>query len=81
MRSRNGGILDLINDFRVLRFRRKRNVLRLHLDRLIEILLVECVILLVVFAISHRESVVPGAVVQLCIFLAASTREPRSGTN
>jgi len=78
MRGRNGCVLDLINYLRVLRFRGKGNVLRLHLDWLVKILLVESVILLVILAIGHIEPVIPCAIMKLCIFLAASSREPGS---
>lgn len=60
MRRGIGGILDLTDDIRILRLRVERYVFGFYADGLIEILLVECVVLLIVLAIGHVESVIPS---------------------
>ena len=64
MRGSKGCILDLADNYGVLGLRAERDVLRLYLYGLVKELLVECVILVIVFAVSYIESVIPGPCVQ-----------------
>jgi hypothetical protein len=73
MRCRNRGILDLIDDFRVLRFHCESHMLSLNADWLIEVFLVECVVLLIILTIGYIESVIPSTRMQRRIFLARSS--------
>ena len=60
MRGGIGGVLDLTDDIRILRLRMERYVFGFYADGLIEILLVECVVLLIILAIGNVESVIPS---------------------
>lgn len=60
MRGGIGGVLDLTDDIRILRLRMERYMLGFYSDGLIEILLIECVVLLIILAIGHVESVIPS---------------------
>ena len=60
MRGGIGGVLDLTDNIRILRLRMERYVFGFYADGLIEILLVECVVLLIILAIGHVESVIPS---------------------
>ena len=60
MRGGIGGVLDLTDDIRILWLRMERYVFGFYADGLIEILLVECVVLLIILAIGHVESVIPS---------------------
>lgn len=60
MRGGIGGVLDLTDDIRILWLRMERYVFGFYADGLIEILLVECVVLLIILAIGNVESVIPS---------------------
>lgn len=60
MRGGIGGVLDLTDDIRILRLRMERYVFGFYADGLIEILLVECMVLLIILAIGNVESVIPS---------------------
>ena len=60
MRGSIGSVLDLTDDIRILRLRVKRYMFGFHADGLIEILLVECVVLLIIFAVGYVESIIPS---------------------
>lgn len=60
--------LYFVNDFNVLWLLKESNGLRLDLDRLVKVLLVEGVIFIVVLAIGDRETVVPGLRMKLIEF-------------
>lgn len=60
MRGGIGGVLDLTDDIRILRLRMERYMFGFYADGLIEILLVECVVLLIILAICNVESVIPS---------------------
>ena len=60
MRGGIGGVLDLTDDIRILRLRVERDMFGFHADGLIKVLLVECVVLLIILAIGHIESVIPS---------------------
>ena len=81
MRSCNWCILDLVNDFWVLRLLSKGNMFRLDPYRLIKKLLIEIMIFLIVFAVCNIESFVPGTCVKLGVFFARAPREARPCAN
>lgn len=60
MRGGIGGVLDLTDDIRILWLRMERYMFGFYADGLIEILLVECVVLLIILAIGHVKSVIPS---------------------
>lgn len=60
MRGSIGGVLDLTDDIRILRLRVERYMFGFDANGLIEILLVECVVLLIIFAVGYVESVIPS---------------------
>ena len=60
MRGGIGGVLDLTDDIRILRLRMERYMFGFYADGLIEILLVECMVLLIILAIGNVESVIPS---------------------
>jgi len=76
MRGCIGGVLDLTDDIRILRLRVERYMFGFHANGLIEILLVECVVLLIIFAVGYVESVIPSPRVKLCVFLVRATGQP-----
>ena len=55
-------------DLGILRFLKERDRLGLDLHGLAEVLLVESVIFLIIFAVGHVETVVPGFAMQLIEF-------------
>ena len=60
MRGGIGGVLDLTDDIRILRLRMERYMFGFYANGLIEILLVECVILLIILAIGNVEPIIPS---------------------
>jgi hypothetical protein len=76
MRGGIGGVLDLTDDIRILRLRMERYMFGFYADGLIEILLVECVVLLIILAIGHVEPIIPSPRVQLRILLVRATGQP-----
>lgn len=70
MRSRNGCILDLVDDFWILRLHSEGHMFTLHTYRLIKKLLIECMVLVIVFAVSDIKPIVPSTSVQGGILFA-----------
>ena len=60
MRGGIGGVLDLTDDIRILRLRMERYMFGFYANGLIEILLVECVVLLIILAIGNVEPIIPS---------------------
>ena len=75
-------ILYLADNSWILRLLGECYVLALYFDRLIKILLVECVILFIIFGVSHRETVVPCSIVQLRpLLIRCTSTQPRPWAN
>ena len=76
MRGGIGGVLDLTDDIRILRLWVERDMFGFNPDGFIKVLLVECVVLLIILAIGHIESVIPSPRVELRVLLVRATGQP-----